>query len=65
MENLAESIVNASFYIYFVALSAGLGLVTATLIGIKLYRSFDKRSERKTTAKTSTKTNKQRREGLI
>lgn len=61
MDNLAESIVNASFYIYFVALSAGLGLVTAALIGIKLYRSLYKRSERKTTMKAS----KQRKEGGI
>lgn len=40
---LSETITGAMFYMYFVALSGGLGLLTVVWIGFKLY----KRQERK------------------
>lgn len=41
--NISEAITSAVVYMYFVALSGGLGLLTAAAIGYKLY----KRAERK------------------
>lgn len=37
VNSLPELIVNAMFYVYFVVLAGGLGLVTAGLIGIRFY----------------------------
>lgn len=51
MDNFAEMTVNAVVYIYFVALFGGLGLVTAALIGWKLFNRLQERKERKTPQK--------------
>ena len=45
--NLPELIVNAMFYVYFVALAGGLGIVTAGLIGWKLYNRQKTKQENK------------------
>lgn len=34
----AETVVQATFYMYFVAFSGGLGLLSAVAIGYKLYK---------------------------
>lgn len=53
---LSETITGAMFYMYFVALSGGLGLLTVAWIGFKLY----KRQERK----NGSNHNKQQRRGM-
>lgn len=53
---LSETITGAMFYMYFVTLSGGLGLLTVVWIGFKLY----KRQERK----NGSNHNKQQRRGM-
>lgn len=46
--SLSETIAGAVMYMYFVAFSAGMGLLTAAAIGYKLYtRSAKKSSKQK------------------
>ena len=52
MENLAEMTVSAMFYVYCVAAAGGLGLVTAFVIGFKLYRRMIISTERKVAKKS-------------
>lgn len=47
MDNLAEMTFNAMFYVFCVALAGGLGLVTAFMIGFKLYRRMTTEKERR------------------
>lgn len=44
-QDLGSTIIQASIYIYFLALFAGLGLLTASLIGYKLFVRITKKSE--------------------
>lgn len=47
-DEFSATLVLASFYIYFVALAGGLGLLTAAGIGYKLYNRSKNKTERKT-----------------
>ncbi len=49
---LSETITGAMLYMYFVALSGGMGLLTAAWFGYKIY----KRQERKNGSKTIKRT---------
>lgn len=55
MVNLPELIVNAMFYVYFVALAGGLGIVTATLIGFRFYNRQKIKRQNKQNKKTVNK----------
>lgn len=41
---LSETITGAMFYMYFVALSGGLGILTVVWIGFKLYKRQERKS---------------------
>lgn len=45
--NLGETIIQASIYIYFIAFSAGMGLLTVVAIGFKMYKRSLNKGERK------------------
>lgn len=47
-QNITEITINAMFYVYFVVLAGGLGLVTAGAIGFKVYKMMNDRSLKKT-----------------
>ncbi len=44
-EQLGSVIIQASIYIYFVAFSAGMGLISAGMIGYKIYHRLTKKNE--------------------
>lgn len=45
MDDLGNTIIQASIYIYFVAFSAGLGLISAAAIGYKVYIRITRKQE--------------------
>lgn len=46
-DQFGETLVLAIFYMYFVALSAGMGLLTAVIVGYKLYNRSKNKTERR------------------
>jgi len=43
LDNLGQVIVEASFYIYFLSLAAGMGLLSAAGIGYTIYNKKNKK----------------------
>lgn len=42
---LGNQIINAAVYIYFLAFAAGMGLLTASVIGYKLYKRMIRKEQ--------------------